>query len=321
MNKYFIFVMAFFVLVTCSQAPSTSPDGETTPDLTPDGETTLDLTPDGDLVPKKIHYYGESLLSGHQLKAYQHIMQHSASWNEGDSTAIGETLHLISFENTGILITRDDLLKILMYQKYDNVELYNAKPTTRYATYDNKGYVKDFKFRYSKYPSRKEFKVNQILIDKKINQILAKISPNMTDAQKIKVVHDELIKLVSYGGMNNVSAGDISGAFIIFKIICDGYAQALHLLFQRIGLESIYIVGNTPQGLHAWTKVKLDGEWYNIDPTWNDPMYGSDIEVLYDYFLIGDPEFSKNHTPESSTYNYPLPRGASKNYPFNKTLP
>ena len=306
MNKYFIFITALFVLVTCSQAPSLE-NG-----VNPDG---------GDSSSKQPFYYGESLLSGHQLRAYQHIMKNSADWDEKDLTATGDALKLISFENTGILITGEQLKIILMYQKYDNVELYNAR-VHRETTYDNKGYVKTFKFRYSAYPSRVDYKKNQKLINKKINEILAKISPNMTGAQKIKVVHDELIKLVSYGGMSNVSAADIRGAFIVFKIICDGYAQALHLLFQRIGLESIYIVGDTPQGVHAWTKVKLDGQWYNIDPTWNDPIYGSDIEIKYDYFLMGDPEFSKNHTPNTGTYEYKrLPKGATKNYPFDKTLP
>ena len=313
MNKCFIFIIAFFVLATCSVVPTPTPDPN--PD---DGIITP--TPDPD--PKLPFYYGESLLRGHQLKAYQHIMKHSAEWNEDETTATGDPLKLISFENTGILITGEDLLIILMYQKYDNVELYNIRPTARYATYDSKGYVKDFKFRYSAYPRRADYKKNQKLINKKINEILAKILPNMTDAQKIRVVHDELIKLVSYGGMSESSASDIRGAFIAFKIICDGYAQALHLLFQRIGLESIYIVGDTPQGVHAWTKVKLDGQWYNIDPTWNDPIYGSDIEIKYDYFLMGDPEFSKNHTPNTGTYEYKrLPKGATKNYPFDKTLP
>ena len=316
MNKYFIFVMTFFVLVTCSVVPTPTPDPN--PD---DGIITPipDPTPDPDPDPKKTFYYGESILKGHQLKAYQYIMKHSVDWDEDETTATGDPLKLISFENTGISIKREELLKILMYQKYDNVELYNAK-VPRETTYDSKGYVKTFKFRYGKFPSRKEFKANEILINKKINEILAKILPNMTDAQKIRVVHDELIKLVSYGGMSSTSAGDIRGAFIAFKIICDGYAQALHLLFQRIGLESIYIVGETSQGLHAWTKVKLDGKWYNVDPTWNDPMLGSDIDIRYDYFLMGDPEFSKNHTPNTGTYEYKsLPKGATKNYPFDKT--
>ncbi len=274
-----------------------------------------------------MYYYGRSLLTDYQLKAYQYIMEQSWVWDDSESTSTGDPLKTISFENTGILITQEELLTILIYLKQDNVELYNTRPTARYSTLDSKGYVIDFKFRYDKFPNYSEFKSNEIIINKKINEILSKISSDMTDAQKIKVVHDELLKLVRYS-LNASSKGvaDIRGAFIDFLVLCDGYAQALHLLFQKLGLESIYIVGNThnedgtPIGLHAWNKVKLDGSWYNIDPTWNDPLFGSGIEVLYDYFLISDKEFSKTHTPNKGKNDYPLPEGSLTSYPFDKTI-
>lgn len=36
-------------------------------------------------------------------------------------------------------------------------------------------------------------------------------------------------------------------------------------------------------GGHAWNKIKLDGEWYHVDVTWEDPIMNGDPENGYGY--------------------------------------
>ena len=51
---------------------------------------------------------------------------------------------------------------------------------------------------------------------------------------------------------------------------------------------------------HMWNYVKLDGEWYAVDVTWDDPVIvgGGKItdSIKYRYFLVGSKEFYANHT-------------------------
>lgn len=58
------------------------------------------------------------------------------------------------------------------------------------------------------------------------------------------------------------------------KIVCDGYAYALQYLLLREGIECLVIDGsttaNTKSAKHAWNKVKVDGQWWNVDVCWTD---------------------------------------------------
>lgn len=63
---------------------------------------------------------------------------------------------------------------------------------------------------------------------------------------------------------------------------------------------------------HAWNKVKVDGKWYNLDTTWNDPTPNSPTEVSYNYFLISDKILAKDHDWIKSNY----PAASSTLYDF-----
>ncbi len=69
------------------------------------------------------------------------------------------------------------------------------------------------------------------------------------------------------------------------------------MLMNAAGIECKVIYGSTTRGgYHAWNQVKVDGVWYNIDVTWDDPDSGSTI--YYDYFCVSDDVFLKEHDAE-----------------------
>lgn len=53
------------------------------------------------------------------------------------------------------------------------------------------------------------------------------------------------------------------------KCVCAGYADILRNALAMVGIESRYVSGKASDEAHAWNKVKLDGEWYNTDITWD----------------------------------------------------
>lgn len=64
------------------------------------------------------------------------------------------------------------------------------------------------------------------------------------------------------------------GALVKGTSVCSGYADAFQKMCEACGLESRVISGATKldgSGSHAWNMVKLDGEWYLVDTTWEDP--------------------------------------------------
>ena len=76
------------------------------------------------------------------------------------------------------------------------------------------------------------------------------------------------------------------------KPVCEGYARALKLVCDELGIPCI-LVGGTGNGEnHLWNYVRLEnGYWYAIDVTWND---GTRSE---DYFLVGKDVMDKSHVP------------------------
>ena len=87
-------------------------------------------------------------------------------------------------------------------------------------------------------------------------------------------------------------------------------------LAKEAGLSVIYITGNIiPDGLHAWNMVKVDGNWYHLDNTWNRGHYEGSGEYDYfarrDYYLKSDASMSKDHSWDRTKYpaadtDYPL---------------
>ena len=54
------------------------------------------------------------------------------------------------------------------------------------------------------------------------------------------------------------------------KGTCQGYAWTYMALLRKLGIECEYVASDTIE--HIWLRVKIDGEWYNSDVTWDDPV-------------------------------------------------
>jgi hypothetical protein len=113
---------------------------------------------------------------------------------------------------------------------------------------------------------------------------LAEIDRMETPAQIALSIHDKLIDMASYDyetaekglrGYAHSAYGALvdNGRGTAHSAVCDGYAKAYIYLLQQSGIISCEIIGNAGSetlGLHAWTCVLLDGEWYEVDATWDD---------------------------------------------------
>ncbi len=119
----------------------------------------------------------------------------------------------------------------------------------------------------------------------------------MSQKQKVKALHGYLILNTWYdrAAEGNLTMSPHFAKQIIFENygVCDGYSEAFKILLNAAGIECKVIYGDTPYGLHAWNQVKIDGIWYNVDITWDDPDDGS--KILYDYFCVSDKKFLKDH--------------------------
>lgn len=150
--------------------------------------------------------------------------------------------------------------------------------------------------------------------DSTINKIIDEnIDDTMSDYEKIKTVHDYIVVNTIYDRKNleNNSIPDIDytakGVFENGIAVCRGYAEAFKLLMDELGIECQIVTGYAENISHAWNIVKLDGQWYHIDTTFDDPIDESNeslenpySNLRYDYFLINDEQIFLDHTMDSN---------------------
>ena len=150
------------------------------------------------------------------------------------------------------------------------------------------------------------------------NVIKNNITSNMTDFEKVKAIHDYIVlntaydpRLASTGTVPDESHR-IDGLFLKGYAVCDGYAKSMQYLLQKIGVDVLYIEGDSRGIGHAWNKVKIDGVWYSLDATWDDPTPDRKGVISYQYFLIPDSQLAKDHTWDDAAF----PDATSTKYIF-----
>lgn len=132
----------------------------------------------------------------------------------------------------------------------------------------------------------------------------------LTDERdKLRALHDYLIKNCQYDTEAAADGSKVNGADAPFtaygalvdgKAVCAGYARAFTLLCQGAGLDAIYVVDAGMN--HGWNAVRLEGETYFIDCTFDDPVPDRGDEASDRYFLLTADELAETHTWDRAFY-------------------
>ena len=148
------------------------------------------------------------------------------------------------------------------------------------------------------------------------NEIMKSISPDMSTYDKLKYFHDYLITHCE-SDPEDIYANTIYGALVKGKALCEGYAKSFSYLCNKAGIENMIVTGLTDTA-HMWNMVKIDGNWYHVDVTWDKPdgmiaeMYPE--MVMYQYFLVTDSVIENNHEIWTITSAPPKAYGTKENY-------
>ncbi len=127
------------------------------------------------------------------------------------------------------------------------------------------------------------------LVQQSVNEALALIQPGMNDVEKALTLHDYVVDKATY-----VSGADgcykTWGIMAYGKGVCMSYSAAYVLLLNLAGIETSQNCSDDMN--HIWTVVKLDGKWYQVDPTWDDTQINSTGKHYY--FLRTGAEFENS---------------------------
>ncbi len=175
----------------------------------------------------------------------------------------------------------------------DNPELFYCAGTIGYSYFPSTGQIIKLKFYYFDYSEE-----GKRLYVEKLRQAAALVTPTMTDMEKALVLHDYLAQNCAYAKTEYL-AGTLGqhmdfyrayGALVEGRAVCNGYALAYDALLHAVGINSFTC--SSKEMNHAWNIVQIDGEWYHVDVTWDDPTWNTEGRARHMYFLLSDGEIT-----------------------------
>ncbi len=123
------------------------------------------------------------------------------------------------------------------------------------------------------------------------------VDPSMSDYEQVKIFHDYIVNNTHY----DLNAPGY-GTLVTGTGLCEDYAMTFELLCWLSGIDCRYVTGYAEGANHAWNKVLVDGTWYNIDLTFDDPVTNFGDVCFYDYFLKSDATFRAGHSWEECAF-------------------
>ena len=103
--------------------------------------------------------------------------------------------------------------------------------------------------------------------------------------RKIKAIHDYIITHVQYDTTMNQGVNAPYFALTQGKTLCQGYAMLFYQMAKEENIPVRLISGTAGSKKigHAWNLVQVDGVWYHLDATWDDPIPDVAGRTVYTY--------------------------------------
>lgn len=119
----------------------------------------------------------------------------------------------------------------------------------------------------------------------------------------------------------------ICGVFLDGKAVCEGYARAMQYLLQKCGVECAEVAGfvrkanGESAGGHAWNIIKIDGDYYYLDTTWDDSSNTvqtvKNTDLGFDYFCITTEELTRTRDTSLNPIKMPILTATRANYHYH----
>lgn len=210
-----------------------------------------------------------------------------------------------------------DVFYLSPSKMYLNIETTTFGSSTTYNVFINNG--SDANYFTDEFSSESQVRSAINSIEQVKNSLVSRRTGNAYE--DIKMVHDYLVDNIEYDtSLSKDNIYDVYGALVNRVAVCEGYARSFKYILDEMGISSVLVIGTGTNSRgeterHAWNYVEIDGNWYAVDCTWDDPVVigGGSLPQgsKYKYFLKGANEFNQDHissgqfTDGGKVFSYP----------------
>lgn len=207
----------------------------------------------------------------------------------------------------GVLMTESQILTVLKAIYDDHPEIFWLETYFEFFTDEERNYTA-----VRPYSCFSADDIEQWLpkLHDAVDAFTASVPEGLSSYELEKFTHDFIINSCTY---NKSDANSLSfyhsvyGVMVKNKAVCEGYARAFQMLLNLLGIDCVGVTGNAieedgdavEKSLHMWNAVNLDGDWYYVDPTWDDPDDDS-ASFCYEYFNVNSEIFFVDHEPSAT---------------------
>lgn len=136
--------------------------------------------------------------------------------------------------------------------------------------------------------SGEDLKNRMAAFEASVAEIAALAGGASTDLGKLLLLNDYFCVNFEYDRSLSIFGPDqlLSGG----KGVCQAYMLALSAVLDELDIPRTHATSHAMK--HTWNIVELDGSWYHLDVTWNDPAYP--LCAGHNYFLLSDAEMENS---------------------------
>lgn len=154
---------------------------------------------------------------------------------------------------------------------------------------------------------------DRTIYDRAVQVLDEVLTDGMSDYEKEDAVYAWLVTHVDYDNDHYIATAALSpdsstpyNPLVEGKGICLGFAVTFQLLMDMADVECITVVGaafNSRED-HAWNMVRLNGQWYCVDATWDtgaaEPEWRNYFNVTSDWMAQTDHQWDYDAVPEAT---------------------
>ena len=131
---------------------------------------------------------------------------------------------------------------------------------------------------------KSQIRQKQTALEQVINGILAQVDPDWSDLEKALFLHDYLATHAQYD--ETLQIRDAYTILVEGTGVCQAYTLAYRLLLNRVNITSGTVTSTSLN--HIWNILLIDGNWYHVDVTWDDPIKDRLGRVRHAYFCLSE---------------------------------
>lgn len=130
------------------------------------------------------------------------------------------------------------------------------------------------------------------------DQILSGVNPDWSDVEKALYIHDYLASRYEYDTRDPQSDTDpcrydAYSLIVEGRAVCEGYALAYLHFMKQLGIPCRTVPSDAMR--HMWNQIRLEGMWYHVDVTWDDPLEDMPGRAEHKYFLKSDSAWNASY--------------------------